>query len=232
MPDQMIPQPSVTATPRLHVLPAGTELWRVHSGRRAGTEFKDEPADLHWGGGRFCYIRDELSTGPVLYLYAAMSPLAALCETLARDLRTREDGRRRIRQAQVRDRVLSKVEAAVDLCLVDLTDGPALAAVHQSHWLVTSEAPAYPRTRRWASWIRGQAGSAVGFRWPSRQEFGRNAADVCVLYLDEETRQHGPALLRPSSQAPLALDSRDGRRYVNDLLEPLRIRVQEPRSRK
>ncbi|MEU9397661.1 RES family NAD+ phosphorylase [Streptomyces sp. NPDC048324] len=228
MPDQMIPKPHVRATPQRHVLPAGTELWRVHSNRRRSTEFKDEPADLHWGGGRFCDIRDELSKRPVLYLYAALSPLAALCETLARDLRMREDGRRRLTQPKVRDMVLSKVEAAVDLPLVDLTDRTGLTAVHQDIWLVQSEATAYPRTRRWGSWIRWQAPWAVGFRWPSRQDFGPDSADVCLLYAPKTN----PALLRPSSEKPIELNTDEGRAYVNKELEPLRIRVQERRKRR
>ena len=157
MPDQMIPTPTVRAKPYRHVLPAGTELWRVHSAHRAATEFKPVPADLHWGGGRFCDIRDGLSTGPLPYLYAGLSPLTALCETLARDLRMRPDGRRRITQPRVRDMVLSKVATATDLPLVDLTDNARLAAVHQDIWLVQAPAPDYPRTRRWGSWIRDQA---------------------------------------------------------------------------
>ncbi|MGG2461484.1 RES family NAD+ phosphorylase [Streptomyces sp. RGM 3693] len=228
MPDQMIPAPTVRALPSRHVLPAGTALWRVHSARRAATEFKELPADLHWGGGRFCDIRDELSTGPAPYLYAALSPLAALCETLARDLCFRPDGRRRITQRRVRDMLLSKVVAVADLPLVDLTDRAGLTAVHQDIWLVQSPAPDYPRTRRWGSWIRHQAPWAAGFRWPSRQDFGPDSSDVCVLYTSDDA----PARLAPSGQDSLPLDSAAGRDYVNSLLAPLRIRVETPRIRK
>ncbi|MET9880689.1 RES family NAD+ phosphorylase [Actinacidiphila glaucinigra] len=227
MPDQMIPAPSVRARPLRHVLPAGTELWRVHNARWSGVEFKDSPADLHWGGGRFCDIRDQLSIEPVPYLYAALSPLAAVCETLARDLWMPPNGRRRITQRKVRDTLLSKVEAAVDLPLVDLTDQAALAAVHQDHWLVTSPKPDYPRTRRWGSWIRGQAPWSVGFQWPSRQDFGPDTAKVCVLYAPRD----GSDLLKPSSVEPLKLDTLAGRDYVNDLLDPMLIRVEHPRRR-
>ncbi|WP_327290237.1 RES family NAD+ phosphorylase [Streptomyces sp. NBC_01198] len=227
MPDQMIPAPTVRAAPHRHVLPAGTELWRVHSVRRAATDFKAVPADLHWGGGRFCDIRDELSTDRRPYLYAGLSPLTAVCETLARDLRTRQDGRRRITQPRVRDMLLSKVVAAVDLPLVDLTDNSHLAAVHQDIWLVQAQAPEYPRTRRWGSWIRGQASWAVGIRWPSRQDSGLVSGEVCALY----DRTGGPGLLKPSSDDPLELNSAAGRDYLNDLLAPLRIRVEHPRRR-
>ncbi|MFI6020469.1 MULTISPECIES: RES family NAD+ phosphorylase [unclassified Streptomyces] len=227
MPDQMIPGPAVRATPHRHVLPAGTELWRVHSERRDATEFKPVPADLHWGGGRFCHIRDELSPERLPYLYAGLSPLTALCETLARDLRVRPDGRRRITQPRVRGMRLSKVVAAVDLPLVDLTDNARLAAVRQDIWLVQAEAPAYPRTRRWGSWIRGQADWAVGLRWPSRQDSGLLSGEACALYEPE----NGPALLKPSSQPAVELDSPAGRDYVNGLLAPLRIRVEHPRKR-
>ncbi|MEU9289725.1 RES family NAD+ phosphorylase [Streptomyces sp. NPDC048275] len=227
MPDQMIPAPTVRAKPHRHVLPAGTELWRVHSSRRGATEFKSVPADLHWDGGRFCHIKDDLSPEKLPYLYAGLSPLTAVCETLARDLRPRPDGRRRITQPKVRDMVLSKVVAAIDLPLVDLTDNAHLAAVHQDIWLVQSEAPAYPRTRRWGSWIRGQASWAVGMRWPSRQDFGLVSGEVCALYEAED----GPALLKPSSEPPLELNTPAGRAYLNDLLAPLRIMVQPPRKR-
>ncbi|MFJ1840474.1 RES family NAD+ phosphorylase [Streptomyces sp. NPDC088146] len=228
MPDQMIPAPTVRAKPHRHVLPAGTELWRVHAARWGGTEFKAVPADLHWGGGRFCDIRDGLSAAPVPYLYAALSPLTAVCETLARDLRVSPDGRRRITQPRVRDTLLSKVVAAVDLPLVDLTDNPKLAAVHQDNWLVQSPAPAYPRTRRWGSWIRSQAPWAVGFRWPSRQDLGPGPADVCVLYANEGVHD----LLKPSTEDPLELNTPAGRYYLNDLLGPVRIRVEHPRVRR
>ncbi|MGI3202544.1 RES family NAD+ phosphorylase [Streptomyces sp. GLT-R25] len=117
-----MPDPSERAKPHRYVLPAGTELWRVHSTRRTATEFKAVPADLHWGGGRFCDIKDELSTDRRPYLYAGMSPLTAVCETLARSLRPRQGGWRRITQPRVRDQVLSKVVAAIDLPLVDLTE--------------------------------------------------------------------------------------------------------------
>ncbi len=227
MPDQMIPTLTVRAKPYRHVLPAGTELWRVHSAHRAATEFKPVPADLHWGGGRFCDIRDGLSTGPLPYLYAGLSPLTALCETLARDLRMRPDGRRRITQPRVRDMVLSKVATATDLPLVDLTDNARLAAVHQDIWLVQAPAPDYPRTRRWGSWIRDQADWAMGIRWPSRQDSGAVSGEVCVLY----EREDGPALLKPSSEPLLELNTPTGRDYVNSLLAPLRIRVEHPRRR-
>ncbi|MGX4689402.1 RES family NAD+ phosphorylase [Streptomyces sp. JNUCC 63] len=225
MPDQIVPEPSVRARPHRHVLPAGTELWRVHSTRRAATEFKPVPADLHWGGGRFCHIRDELSPDELPYLYAGLSPLTALCETLARDLRIRPDGWRRIKRPAVRDMALSKVVAAVDMPLVDLTDNVRLAAVRQDKWLVQSEAPDYPRTRRWGSWIRSQAPWAVGLRWPSRQDSGLVSGEVCALY----EREDGPALLKPSSEPTLELNTRQGRDYVNSLLEPLLIRVEHPR---
>ncbi|MEU3831323.1 RES family NAD+ phosphorylase [Streptomyces microflavus] len=228
MPDQMIPAPAVRAKPHRHVVPAGTELWRVHSTRRGSTEFKSLPADLHWGGGRFCDIRDGLSAVPRPYLYAGLSPLTAVRETLARDLVMRPDGRRRITRPRVRDMLLSKVVAAGDLPLVDLTDDSHLAAVHQDIWLVQSPAPEYPRVRRWGSWIRSQADWAVGFRWPSRQDSGLVSGEVVALY----DRPDGPALLKPSSDAPLALDTPEGRDYLNGVLAPLRIRVEQPRTRR
>ncbi|MFE3163993.1 hypothetical protein [Streptomyces sp. NPDC059224] len=67
-----------------------------------------------------------------------------------------------------------------------------------------AEAPACPRTRRRGSWIRGQADWAVGLRWPSRQDSGLLSGEVCALCEPE----HCPALLQPSSQAPLELDTR------------------------
>ncbi|WP_406485791.1 RES family NAD+ phosphorylase [Streptomyces phaeochromogenes] len=224
MSDRM-PDPSERAKPHRYVLPAGTELWRVHSTRRTATEFKAVPADLHWGGGRFCDIKDELSTDRRPYLYAGMSPLTAVCETLARSLRPRQGGWRRITQPRVRDQVLSKVVAAIDLPLVDLTDNTHLAAVGQDIWLVQSEAPAYPRTRRWGSWIRSQAPWAEGLRWPSRQDSGLISGEVCALY----EREDGPALLKPSSDPPLELNTTAGRAYLNELLAPQLIRVETPR---
>ncbi|MGY0020626.1 RES family NAD+ phosphorylase [Streptomyces sp. cg35] len=228
MPDVMIPAPAVRAEPHRYVLPAGTELWRVHAAHRAATEFKGVPADLHWGGGRFCHIRDGLSPDTLPFLYAGLTPLTAVCETLARDLLPRADGRRRITQPRVRGRALSKVVAAVDLPLVDLTDNAGLAAVHQDIWLVQAAAPDYPRTRRWGSWIRGQAPWAVGMRWPSRQDSGLLSGEVVALYGHHDNGQH---LLRPSADPSVDLDSPAGRDYLNELLKPLRIRVEAARKR-
>ncbi|MEU2237843.1 RES family NAD+ phosphorylase [Streptomyces sp. NPDC018338] len=227
MPDQMIPRSTVRLSPLRYVLPAGTELWRVHNAQWGATQFKAVPADLHWGGGRFCDIPDGLRSGKVPYLYAAKSPLTALCETLARDLEMPDNGRRRITQRKIRGTLLSKVIVAADLPLIDLTQAEGLTAVHQDHWLVTSSARHYARTRRWGSWIRSQASWATGFRWPSRQDFGPHTADAYVLYEDED----GPDLLKPSAEDSLELNSPEGRDYVNSLLEPLKIRVETPRKR-
>ncbi|GAA2296749.1 RES family NAD+ phosphorylase [Streptomyces kunmingensis] len=227
MPDVRIPAPAVRAEPQRYVLPAGTELWRVHAAHRPATEFKGVPADLHWGGGRFCHIRDGLSPDRLPFLYAGLTPLTAVCETLARDLRPRPDGRRRITQPRVRGRVLSKVVTAVDLPLVDLTDNAGLAAVHQDIWLVQAASPDYPRTRRWGSWILDQASWAEGLRWPSRQDSGLLSGEALALY----ERRQGRPLLKPSTDPAVALDSPAGRDYLNELLKPLRIRVEAPRKR-
>ncbi|MGW6391439.1 RES family NAD+ phosphorylase [Streptomyces sp. NPDC055103] len=227
MPDQMIPSSTARVSPLRYVLPAGTELWRVHNAQWGATQFKPVQADLHWGGGRFCDIPDGLRRGKVPYLYVAQSPLTALCETLGRDLEVK-DGRRRITQPKIRDTLLSKVVAAADLTLVDLTTGEGLAAVHQDHWLVTSSARHYARTRRWGSWIRSQAPWATGFRWPSRQDFGPHVADAYALYSPEG----GPDLLKPSTEDPLELNTPAGRDYVNSLLKPMKIRVDTPRKRR
>ncbi|WP_275460813.1 hypothetical protein [Streptomyces noursei] len=75
--------------------------------------------------------------------------------------------------------------------------------------------------------MRHQAPWAAGFRWLSRQDFGPDASDVCVLY----AANGSPALLTPSGQEPLHLDDAAGRGYVNALLAPLRIGVEQPRTR-
>lgn len=219
--DRKIPGPTVRAQPLRTELPAGTELWRVHSVRRTSTEFRTDPVDLHWGGGRFCYIRDELSPRPVPYIYVGLSPLTAVSETLARDLVFHDDGRRRISYTRVKDQLLSKVVTARDLPLVDLRGPAELAAVRQTAWLIRSDADNYQRTRRWASWIRGQARWSVGFRWPSRQDFGPEGADSCILYEPD----NAPPLLEPSPEPPLELHTPAGRAYLNDLLKPWGIRV-------
>ncbi|MED7828850.1 hypothetical protein [Streptomyces chiangmaiensis] len=53
------------------------------------------------------------------------------------------------------------------------------------------------------------------------------SGEVCVLYEREDV----PALLKPSSEALLELNTPAGRDYVNNLLAPLRIRVEHPRKR-
>ncbi|KOV29847.1 hypothetical protein ADK60_17070 [Streptomyces sp. XY431] len=220
MPDVKVPSPAARATPHLDVLPAGTVLHRVHSAAYPATSFNPNPSDTHYEGGRFCSYQGDGSHLP--YLYAGFSERTAVMETLVRGIPFDERGWRRIRRASVRGRVLSRIETTCDIPLVGLMTLDQLAAVHQDEWLIHSTPDAYPHTRRWAAWIRGQAPEALGLRWPSKRDLGGSA---CILY------EHDAAtpLVKPVDPAPVPLDTAEGAALLNLLLAPARTHVDPPR---
>ncbi|MFF2658564.1 RES family NAD+ phosphorylase [Kitasatospora sp. NPDC058032] len=220
MPDVKVPAPTVRATPHRDVLPAGTVLHRVHLAAYPATTFNPNPSDTHYEGGRFCSYQGDGAHLP--YLYAGFSERTAVMETLVRGVPFDERGWRRIRRAAVRGRVLSRIETTCDIPLVGLMTLDQLAAVHQDEWLIHSTPDAYPRTRRWAAWIRGQAPWAHGLRWPSKRDLGSSA---CILY----ERGDAPAMVKPTGAAPVALDTAEGAELLNRLLAPARTRIDPPR---
>lgn len=137
--------------PHWEVLPAGTQLWRMHSSRFPPEEFKpfhpDDPAP-----GRFHGTPED----PYPCLYAATDAETALAETLLRSIRFDfETGTRLVPWAKVRGKSLNVVRTRYEMKLVSLCSGTALAAVCQDNLLLENEGPKhYADTRSWARELR------------------------------------------------------------------------------
>lgn len=214
------PPEKFRATPHLHRLPAGTRLWRVHLRDYKSTSFNPRASDLNFGGGRF----DGTKEDPYASYYAGLEAGTALAETLLRDLPFNERGYRNVPRKLILGRCASVVETTEELTLVDLCSGAALADLAQDTWLVQADTRDYHATRRWASWIRGQAPTAHGMIWPSKREGGRPAV---VLFGD----RCPDGCLQDDSSAGRDLDDLEGAVWINRLLAPYRARVAKPRRR-
>ncbi|WP_030342854.1 RES family NAD+ phosphorylase [Streptomyces sp. NRRL S-1022] len=207
--------------PHRRVIPAGTELWRVHLSRYAADEFNPRLADIHFHGGRF----DGTVLDQYHSLYLAESALTALAESV---LRSRPfdspAGDRTIPYRAVWQRSLSCVRTRADLVLVSLVSGADLAAVCQDATLLEDESN-YARARRWSSEIRAQASDAMGLVWESRRNRSEHAM---VLYHDRCAGPDGPPLeVLPDRGIP-DLGSQEGRARANELLAPLWARIAGP----
>ncbi|MEV5873832.1 RES family NAD+ phosphorylase [Streptomyces sp. NPDC052101] len=211
--------------PHWEVLPAGTQLWRMHSSRFAAEEFKpfnpDDPAP-----GRF----HGTAKDPYPCLYAATDAETALAETLLRSVRfDPATSMRLVPWASVRGKSLNVVRTRCELRLVSLCSGAALAAVCQDHLLLESEGPEhYAGTRLWAREIRAQVPEAMGMIWGSKRNPSRRAL---VLFGDRLTHcANGPLEALPY-RSIADLGSPDGVKEANQLLEPLRSAIKEPLHR-
>ncbi|MEV6133696.1 RES family NAD+ phosphorylase [Streptomyces violaceusniger] len=211
--------------PHWEVLPAGTQLWRMHSSRFAAEEFKpfdpDDPAP-----GRFHGTPED----PYPCLYAATDPETALAETLLRSVHyDLEIGMRLVPWAKVRGKSLNVVRTRCELKLVSLCSGAALAAVCQDNNLLEGEGEKHYRdTRNWAREIRAQAPEAMGMIWGSRRNLSRSAL---VLFGDRLAGcADGPLEALQHRSIP-DLGSANGIKEANQLLEPLRSAIKEPLHR-
>ncbi|MER6915353.1 RES family NAD+ phosphorylase [Streptomyces sp. NPDC000594] len=208
--------------PHWEILPAGTQLWRMHSSRYAAGEFKpfhpDDPAP-----GRFHGTPED----PYPSLYAATDPETALAETLLRSLPIdRGTGMRLVPRRSVLGRSLNVVRTRCELRLVSLCSGAALAAVCNSPELLESEGPEhYARTRLWARELRAEAPGAMGMIWGSK----RNPSRYAVVLFGDRLADHagGPLEALPYRSIP-DLGSPEGIKEANQLLEPLRSAIDVP----
>ncbi|MFD7500717.1 RES family NAD+ phosphorylase [Streptomyces sp. NPDC059850] len=225
MHEDTVPPSAYRFRPHWEVLPAGTQLWRLHSSRYAAVEFKPFAPDDR-APGRFHGTPDD----PYACLYAASDPETALAETLLRSVSfDLETSTRLVPWAQVRGKSLNAVRTRCELRLVSLCSGAALAAVCQDNTLLEGEgAEHYRHTRDWAREIRAQAPEATGMIWGSRRNpsqralvlFGDRLADVA----------DGPLEALPYRSIP-DLGSPDGIKEANQLLEPLYSAIKEPMRR-
>ncbi|MFJ9077402.1 RES family NAD+ phosphorylase [Streptomyces sp. NPDC102278] len=210
------PPAEPTATPAKVTLAAGTTLYRVHSERRAATGFNPVPAHCLYGGGRF----DATACDPYAYLYAGLTPEAAVSESVLHSLPfDPAGGARLVPRAAVNGRRLSVLRPTVDLDLVSLVTGQDLAAVHQDSWLVQTEARDYPYTRDWAHWIRAHTDPwARGFLWSSKRDPGARAL---VLFGD----RCPPDALVATADTPIDFATTDGRHWLDEVLSPYHARL-------
>ena len=211
--------------PHWEVLPAGTQLWRMHSSRFAAEEFK--PFDPGTGpNGRFNGTPED----PYPCLYAATDPETALAETLLRSVPfDPKTGKRLVLWASVRDKSLSVVRTKCELKLVSLLTGRALAAVCQDNRLLENEgAKHYESTRNWAREIRTQAPDAMGMIWDSK----RNPSQRVLVLFGDRLPDHADRPLEALSYRSIPdLGSPDGIEEANQLLQPLGSAIRQRRHR-
>ena len=181
MPDYP-PPPEYRGSPVRFVLPAGHRLWVIHGRNTTPGTFAKAGAVP---GGRF----DGTYGDPYDALHAALDAGAVLVDTL---LPAVGDGPRMVRRASVEGMRASVITTTVDLAMVDLCSGPALAAVAQDGWLVTADRADYPLTRRWGSWIRSQAPWACGFVWATGGRAGHRSAVIFGDRCDKEALDEAP----------------------------------------
>ncbi|MGO4461831.1 RES family NAD+ phosphorylase [Streptomyces sp. M-16] len=208
--------------PNREVVPAGTELWRVHKSKYRPTQFNPTLADLHLGGGRF----EGTVLDPYRSLYVADNALTAVAESVLRSVPW-TGGRREIPYATVHGRTLSVLRTTRELTLVSLIEEKDLAAVHQTANLLDDER-SYPMARRWTSEIRAQAPDAMGLVWQSRRNRPRHSM---VLFHDRFDDCHCDALEVLPGRGIADLGSPEGVGEVNVLLDPLRAQVSKPVTR-
>ena len=192
---------------------AGTQFWQVQRDQRE-TPFTLIPHVEPFGGGRF----DSNQAHRYPFSYLASEPDTALCETLLRSVPFADRTNRILPYEVVRDRTLRAVRTVVDLRLIGLRTTRELAGVCADEWLIHAEPRDYPYTRGWAHWLRAQLPAADGLVWPSRRNLGGTAL---ILFGDR-----CPAAVDWDADEPaLDLDGEDGRKVLNQRLEPFRAMV-------
>lgn len=190
----------------------------MHSHRFGAMEFNPNLAVSDLRGGRF----DATPADEYAFLYAADSDRTAVSEALLRDLPMDAWGARLLPGARLRDLRISWLRTTVEVELVTLRSGTALAAIGQDTWLTVAPAAEYPMTRRWASAIRTWAPWASGLTWRSLRE---PAGFAYVFFSDRSPENLFAELTRnlpvPAGEQNLA----DGpaRIYVEELLVRYRV---------
>ncbi|MBO3750633.1 RES family NAD+ phosphorylase [Streptosporangiaceae bacterium NEAU-GS5] len=219
------------------VLPAGTQLWRVHTAQFPVDSFNPVPANAKIGGGRF----DCTEVRRYPYLYASPEQSTALIETVARSIPFHQKlGTRTVRRAMLKPLRLSALELTRDLRVLRLVDRTELGKICTDEWLVQTESINYDITRRWAMWLHerdwaeqtGWRGAPAGLLWESKRDqprhavmfFGDRCADAvravpdlgfCLADPDCHDRlaalfaDYGLTLNRGGKQPPKKLEHRD-----------------------
>jgi len=220
----LFPMTPLELRPNRHVIPAGTELWRVHSTKYVPNEFNPKLADPFEfkDGSRF----DGTLLDPYHCLYLADTATTALAESVLRSRPFEPSaGMRLIPYAAVWRRSLSVLRTTCELNLVSLIEAPDLAAVCQDSTLLEDERN-YVQARRWASEIRAQVPDAMGLIWQSRHNRPQRAL---VLFHDRFGHGDGEPLEVLPERGIADLDSDAGIEKANQILKPLRSEISRPR---
>lgn len=205
-----------------YLLRRGTPLVRVHRHAYGAWEFNARLSDVLWDGARF----DATEADKYPYLYAGLSAVTALAETLLRDVASDERAYRVVPNDKALGRSASRLTLIQDLELVSLIDGKDLGAIGQDDWLVSCSACDYPFTREWAHWLRRQATWAQGLIWDSKRDRGGLAI---VLFGDRLARDFGDdyeqTLPREVTRLVADLGDETGVKWANEQLLPYRAIV-------
>jgi len=207
--------PRYNRSPNRYLLRRGTPLWRVHHAPYGAWEFKAKPSDMLYGGGRF----DATEADRYPYLYAGLSAVTALGETLLRDVASDESGYRVVPNKEAAGRTISELTLAQDLHMVSVIDAEDLGAIGQDDWLVSCSGHDYPYTRDWGHWLRRKATWAHGFIWDSKRDRGGLAI---VVFGDRLARdfgyEHEQTLPREITEGAADLGDATGSAWANERL--------------
>jgi hypothetical protein len=148
-------------------IPAGTKLWRIHSGApdRHVLSLNRTPAHpVH--GGRF-----DSPDGSFHYSYFGDDISVCIAETYCRSLPLDDSVPRILRRKKLEGRVLSQVQVTTAFP-VALLHGRHLAAIGQDLWLTKCDPVDYPRTQQWAAAVL--SGTEVhGIKYRARNDEDR-----------------------------------------------------------
>ncbi|GAA0415185.1 hypothetical protein Acor_78630 [Acrocarpospora corrugata] len=206
-----MPPPSCPNSARSDVIPAGTQLWRVHDAEFLPESFNPVQSDPHWGGGRFDSTK--LCEPPYSYLYAAHDAGTALAETVMRDIPFSARGECAVPRRAIKGRALSRIELVRDVRVLNLVKPEDFTGVCAKISVIRAEADEYGLTRRWADWLRRKQTWAEGLRWQSNPSMTH-----LVLIFFGDRCDNGDAVRQvPGSSVPL-----DDPGYLPELNQALR----------
>lgn len=171
--------------PKIRLLRAGSVWWRIHGEGHDPTEFRntgarDKRADpaTYGAEGRF-----DCQGGEYGYLYLGATKASTIAEAFLRGPVVSNPAARFLRGAKLSGRVLSRIELAVDLPVVDLCGAAGLGRIGQDAWLTACDEPDYPLTQEWAASLRrwSSATRIAGLVWMSKRD---NIHEAGVLFSD------------------------------------------------
>ena len=203
-------EPPATVTADVGWVPAGTRLWRIHSGApdRHVLTLNPTRADPLIGG------RFDSPDGAYGYSYFGGDVSACIAETFCRSLPLDDRTPRILRHRRLTGRVLSEVEVTADFP-VALLHGRHLAAIGQDLWLTKCDPVDYVMTRRWAAAI--VAGTAVrGVKYRARNDEDRFS--VIMTVRADPTPPLGLGELMTPVRDPIPLDDATGMELVRSHL--------------